>query len=1152
MALRSGRLGWLGLSVSLAIAGCGGSSGGDEDGGVTADTGTVDGGRRDGDVDSSTDDAGPPAEECPDGCLVGGTCFPDGVLNPTNLCQICDAALAPTGFSPNDGGLCDDGVFCTTNDACSAGACAGTPRVCDDGIACNGVAMCTEGSSACEAGTSTCALGQICDALSGACVLECTGCLIAGTCYGDRQLNALNPCQVCSVASSRTGWSANDGASCDDGLFCTIGDVCAASACSGDTARACDDGVACDGTETCDETANVCAASATPCTAAEICDIGTDACVATCTGCVISGMCYGAGQRNPANQCEVCAVATSRSAWSANGGASCDDGAFCTEGDVCTGTSCGGPPRDCGDAIACNGSETCNETSDSCAAGTSACTAGSLCDTATDACVRTCSGCVIAGSCYGAGQVNPANSCEVCAVGTSRVAWSDNDGARCDDGSFCTDGDTCGAGVCAGSARVCTDGVSCNGTEACNETADSCISGTSTCAGTEICNTTSDTCVTTCAGCVIGGVCYANGTRNPANACELCDTVRSRSAFSANDGASCDDGAFCTTGDVCSGGLCAGSSTANFCADGVTCNGTETCNEASDRCSPGATTCAAGEVCNPGSNTCVTACSGCVIGGVCYASATRNPTNQCQICTPASSATAWSPNGGASCDDGLFCTAVDTCDASAVCGGTTRSCADAVTCNGTETCNEGSDRCDTGASICGAGQVCDAAANACVITCSGCAISGVCQAAGAINPANPCQSCQIATATTAWSPRTGATCDDGLFCTDVDTCDASAVCGGTMRICSDGVTCNGTETCNETGNRCSSGTTTCGAGQVCDTTSDTCWTCIPGAYVCIDVNTRWVCNSDGLTHSSAACSGGAIYGYSCTGAGSCTDRVCAPGTASSVCASATARQVCNADGLASSVSSCTTEQSCAGGICAVRCADGILAASESCDDGNVVNGDGCSDTCQAGSCAGLLAARPGMASGTYSIDPDGSGSEPSISVFCDMTTMGGGWTLIFVPTVLNYISSSLDYTVASTALRTASSETMVAYRNLDALALATSPYRFAIPANWRTQSPLRYPNVTEAVTVTAASGATTTTTLTYGYENWGGDVAGASCPAAWLAPSNSDLGRVCIAGTTAPAYWSFADVQGDFCGNSSGHWSTGTCARTAEFTIAVR
>jgi hypothetical protein len=120
----------------------------------------------------------------------------------------------------------------------------------------------------------------------------------------------------------------------------------------------------------------------------------------------------------------------------------------------------------------------------------------------------------------------------------------------------------------------------------------------------------------------------------------------------------------------------------------------------------------------------------CAIKGVCAANGTINPSNKCQKCNTSVSNKAWSPHPGTVCDDKNACTHSDTCVAGA-CKGTAYSCNDNLTCT-KDTCTGKPNGCSSS------------------LIAGNCLISGVCRVNGAVDPANKCQRCDSATATTSW------------------------------------------------------------------------------------------------------------------------------------------------------------------------------------------------------------------------------------------------------------------------------------------------------------------------------------------------------------------------------------------------------------------
>ncbi len=74
------------------------------------------------------------------------------------------------------------------------------------------------------------------------------------------------------------------------------------------------------------------------------------------------------------------------------------------------------------------------------------------------------------------------------------------------------------------------------------------------------------------------------------------------------------------------------------------------------------------------------------------------------------------------------------------------------------------------------------------------------------------------------------------------------------------------------------------------------------------------------------------------------------------------------------------------------CGDGVTNGDDECDDMNTDSADGCLANCRfPTSCANILDEDPAATDGTYALNPGGSGE---FLAYCDMSTDGGGWTLI--------------------------------------------------------------------------------------------------------------------------------------------------------------
>ncbi len=606
---------------------------------------------------------------------------------------------------------------------------------------------------------------------------------------------------------------------CDDGDSCTQGDACIAGACQG-APLGCSDGIDC----TLDTCAKVGGCQHTP--KLDVCTDGNpctkDACDLA-VGCTAVG--FEIGTCDDGNACsapDLCEKGVCKGKPSTDPTCACASDSECVSKamDLCSVKyKCDGVLGICvpkpDSAVVCDASKdgacrktACDLTSGGCVtlpiAGSPTCDDGNAC-TAASYCV--------AGDCVGTAPADCAdnNPCTADGCAGDIGCFHTSAVGPCDDGNLCTENDACQGGACAGSKKPCDDALLC--------TFDSCDTKTGDCqhlGDPAACNDqnpcTSDTCDLTadCQHAVNDA-----GACDDGNVCtdDLCKSGKCISVVKCDCAADvdCDDKNPCTT-DVCQAGKCVAKA-----ADGNTCSPGDKCQK------PGSGTCSGG-ACLPGNAP--VDCS--VVADACNAGICDASTGKCQpVAKPA----------GTACADGDGCTTGDICEGGKCTAGAPLICPPPVD----QPCKE-----------------------------------AICQSTGA--EGHVCQ---------AWARPTGTACDDGLFCTVAEQCDASGDCLGTPFACGSPSTC---------------------LLGMCDETQKGC--------VFINAGSTTLCD-DGLY---------CTVGDACNGSGACTGgapRVCAGG--------ACLTGVCDEP----------TDQ------CLTEATPGCCSTDASCDDGFPCT----TDICNAGACA---------------------------------------------------------------------------------------------------------------------------------------------------------------------------------------------------------
>ena len=568
----------------------------------------------------------------------------------------------------------------------------------------------------------------------------------------------------------------------------------------------------------------------------------------------------------------------------------CDaDKNACTDNDQCKqGVCVPGAGKICDDGNpcttdSCDPASGCTKTSDD----GKACDADGNACTAADHCV---------GSTCTVGKIVVCENTDSCKKATCDLTTGKcigkalQDGVPCDDATVCTQGDHCQSGECLGKIVSCDDNNPCTGNicDAINGCSTSNLEGIA-CDDDNPC-TIGDLCK--------GGLC-ANGALKVCNsgmACTLgtCDLANGKCNYKNKAlGAPCNDGDACSENDGCADGACQGK--ALNCDDSNACT-----NDSCDMlvgCAhkPNVSPCSDGDACTQSDNCVNSACiSGpnkvCEDGVLCTA----------DTCNKTSGACVFDAVGinGTPCDDGNVCTLGDNCKNGLCSVGIVKDCNDNNACT--------DDLCDKikGCSPNFNSKACDDS-NAC--TKDDLCKFGDCEGSMVnCNDGNPCTDDACEAKKGCLTASNTALCNDNSACTSGDACKNS-VCGGAPVNCDDGNPCSD-DSCDKTAGCVNTpNAALCPDNDAC-TTAETCknLNCIKKATVCDDANECTIDTCDGVKGCQVAnmvdkslCAGGAKW--------------------------------------------------CVAGSCVAKafCGDGIVnQATEDCDDGNLVDNDGCNNACK--------------------------------------------------------------------------------------------------------------------------------------------------------------------------------------------------------------